>query len=309
MRFRPTSPSPPNADDLGDRILLNTGNGPDGKAAFVTLPATTLPPATQRASRKATVADLNADGRLDVVVMVQDLGPDSRPVILRNVSVAGEVAFVDWTPGNAFPSGDLHKGWHAEVFDTGGDGDLDILLGGWTDDHLFENVPPLELEESELKSQILPPLFDRDAAALVGTAAAGEVDTYLTSDGAVGFIAVVLNGPGDYRLELRDENDTVLGESDCGGAGIEEAAQVDISGQTTIVVDVLDCGPATGDLNGDCTFDVTDFLGLLNAWGPNPGHPADDDGNGVVDVLDFLALLNAWGPVTQEYLLEILTRG
>ncbi len=41
---------------------------------------------------------------------------------------------------------------------------------------------------------------------------------------------------------------------------------------------------------------ATNFLVLLDAWGPNPGHPADFDANGDVDVLDFLGLLNAWGP-------------
>ncbi len=34
----------------------------------------------------------------------------------------------------------------------------------------------------------------------------------------------------------------------------------------------------------------------MAAWGPNPGHPADFDGNGAVDVVDFLMLLANWGP-------------
>ena len=41
---------------------------------------------------------------------------------------------------------------------------------------------------------------------------------------------------------------------------------------------------------------ITDFLALLAAWGLNPGHPADFDGDGVVGILDFLALLANWGP-------------
>jgi hypothetical protein len=35
---------------------------------------------------------------------------------------------------------------------------------------------------------------------------------------------------------------------------------------------------------------------MLAAWGPNPGHPADLNGDGVVNVSDFLDLLAAWGP-------------
>ena len=38
------------------------------------------------------------------------------------------------------------------------------------------------------------------------------------------------------------------------------------------------------------------LLELLAAWGPNPGDPADLDGDGVVGILDFLELLAAWGP-------------
>jgi len=49
------------------------------------------------------------------------------------------------------------------------------------------------------------------------------------------------------------------------------------------------------DIDGDGDIDVTDFLALLAAWGPNPGHPADLNGDGVVDVVDFLELLSGWG--------------
>jgi subtilisin family serine protease len=50
------------------------------------------------------------------------------------------------------------------------------------------------------------------------------------------------------------------------------------------------------DIDGNGAVDVNDFLELLAAWGPNPGHPADLDGNGTVDVADFLELLAQWGP-------------
>ena len=52
---------------------------------------------------------------------------------------------------------------------------------------------------------------------------------------------------------------------------------------------------------GPCDFDggdvhVTDFLLMLAAWGPNPGHPADLNGDDTVNVTDFLLLLADWGP-------------
>ncbi len=40
---------------------------------------------------------------------------------------------------------------------------------------------------------------------------------------------------------------------------------------------------------------VNDLLGLLSAWGPNPGHAADFDGDGDVDIVDLLKLLANWG--------------
>jgi hypothetical protein len=54
--------------------------------------------------------------------------------------------------------------------------------------------------------------------------------------------------------------------------------------------------PCSADLDDDYTVGVTDFLSLLAAWGPNPGHPADLDGSGDVGVSDFLILLAGWGP-------------
>jgi hypothetical protein len=50
------------------------------------------------------------------------------------------------------------------------------------------------------------------------------------------------------------------------------------------------------DVNGDGEVDILDFLDMLAAWGPNPGHPADIDGNDVVNIEDFLILIGNWGP-------------
>ncbi len=40
---------------------------------------------------------------------------------------------------------------------------------------------------------------------------------------------------------------------------------------------------------------IHDLLALLAAWGPNPGDPADFDGNGTVDIFDLLTLIANWG--------------
>lgn len=51
-----------------------------------------------------------------------------------------------------------------------------------------------------------------------------------------------------------------------------------------------------GDIDDDYNVGITDFLALLAAWGPNPGHLADVDFDGSVGILDFLILLANWGP-------------
>ena len=56
------------------------------------------------------------------------------------------------------------------------------------------------------------------------------------------------------------------------------------------------CDACPWDLDGDLMVGITDFLGLLGAWGTNPGGPPDFDGDGDVGVVDFLELLANWGP-------------
>ena len=57
---------------------------------------------------------------------------------------------------------------------------------------------------------------------------------------------------------------------------------------------VFDLDPLFADVDCDGTVGITDFLALLAAWGPNPGHPADLDGDGFVGITDFLFLLASW---------------
>ena len=79
--------------------------------------------------------------------------------------------------------------------------------------------------------------------------------------------------------------------SDEGALDIVEAG-VDLVRVFKRFCDDLDCA---ADLDGDGTVGINDFLILLAAWGPNPGHPADLDGDGTVGINDFLSLLEQWG--------------
>ncbi len=292
-----------NVVGAGDRVLSSTVNE-DGTVDYVTLDV--LPPSvTTRITRKSTVFDLNGDSRVDVVVG----GHTTRPTILRNTTVNGEISFVDWTPGDEFPNGSVHRGWHAAVFDSNGDGDPDIFLGGWANDHLFENVPSNEMTEDDLGGDFLPPLFNLDPIALVGTAGVGETDEFIAADiGSSSFISVVLNGADDYLLEVLDSGNNVIASSDRGGLGIEEALQVTTSaGSYTIQVTTQQCA-VFADLNDDCNVGAADLLALLASWGPCKGCSADFDENGMVGASDLLALLAAWGSTGGEYVLEVLAR-
>ena len=295
----------------GDRILRNNGNDQHDKAVFTTLDI--LPGSvTNTVSGKSTVADLNNDGRPDIVVGKR-INANSRPTVLRNTSVTGVISFVDWTPAPAFPTGSVHRGWHAVVFDSNGDQDMDIFLGGWADDHLFEQVPEVEYDEDDLPGGVIPNVYNQDPAAVLGSAGNGETDTYtINGVDADAFISIVVNGQADYKLEAVENGGKglVLATSDRGGFGVEEALQVELTtaGDFGILVTVLACGPVY-DLDGDCAVGVGDVLALFAAWGKNPGHPADFDGDGVVGVGDLLQLFANWGPAAPaEYVLEVLSR-
>ncbi len=290
-----------------DWIFENVGNSGANKALFATL--TDLPESvTSVTSRKATVADLNDDGRVDIIVMKESTS-NARPTILRNVTVKGAIEFIDWTPAIAFPTGSSHRGWHAAAFDADGDGDLDIFLGGWTNDHLFENAPGTEYTETSLAGGVIPNVFNSRVSAVLGTAGDGESDTYtITGLTTAAFTSVVLNGADDYRLEILNEFNAVLATVDRGGLGVEEAIQYDpLSSPTTVKmrVTILACANPV-NFTGDCGVGIDEFLSVLGNWGFNPGHPADLDGDDFVGITDFLAVIGNWGD--SDYILEVLSR-
>ena len=79
---------------------------------------------------------------------------------------------------------------------------------------------------------------------------------------------------------------------------INNAGQITGSGgfQMDAAALLLTPRTCTADLNCDGLVGIADFLALLDAWGPNPGHPADLDSDGNVGITDFLELLARWGP-------------
>ena len=289
----------------GDRILENIGNDSNNKAILSTI--NVLPSSvTNSPSRKASVADFNDDGRIDVYVATAS---GSRPAVLRNTTVNGDISFVDWSPADTFQNNSSLRGWHAAVFDTNGDGDIDILVGAFSGDHLIESVPPTEVDEDDLGAADLPALWNGDPVAVTGRARKGEQDTYTAGDIGSGFVSVVLNGPDDYRLEILNASDVVLATSDRGGAGVEEALQLNTTaGVRKFRITILEsvCGPP--DFDGDCDVDFEDLLRLLTVWGCTD-CPEDIDGGGA-GFSDLLIVLQNWGKLDRlnDYLLEVLGR-
>jgi hypothetical protein len=118
----------------------------------------------------------------------------------------------------------------------------------------------------------------------------------------------VLNGADDYLLEILNGSDTVLATVNRGGLGIEEAIQYHpgtLPATLKLRITALECA-SPYNVSGDCGVGIDDFLDLLAAWGPNPGHPADFDDDGAVGLNDMLDLLAAWGE--SNYNAEVLIR-
>ena len=138
--------------------------------------------------------------------------------------------------------------------------------------------------------------------------ALGTLDIELacpTGDALVVSGAVTLAGtlnvslvPGSEPL-AGQQFQIVTGSSVTGAFGTVNAppgVTVSVEPGAVVVTVTLGGPPAAADIDGDGTVGITDFLLLLAAWGPNPGHPADLDGDRLVGITDFLILLANWGP-------------
>jgi hypothetical protein len=109
---------------------------------------------------------------------------------------------------------------------------------------------------------------------------------------------------GDWSEQVFDISEYADGEQyvylrwgyEIGSSGVWACSGWNVDDIEVWGVPLQEPEPCPGDIDDDGEVGVTDFLELLAAWGPNPGHPADIDGSGTVDVGDFLELLGVWGP-------------
>ncbi len=292
----------------GDLVLVNEGNLINGQVQWSAIAS--LPPQVRTTtSQKATVLDLNHDGRLDIFVMAGS----SRPTVLRNTTVNGNITFVDWTPGNAFDNDE--SGWHAAAFHINDDEWEDIFLGGFQGDKLFVQTDSIEWNEADLSGGNIPGFHHSDPVAIVGSVS--DSDTYnITGVGADDVMSVVLNtynSCADLRLDILNSSNAVIASSDRGEVGIEEALQISTPNTAGLKVRVTVNG-VCGDVDSDGDVDVNDFDALndcLNGVGASCDE-FDFDGDGDVDFADVAGFqINHSGrdvDASAQYILEILTR-
>jgi hypothetical protein len=128
-------------DDGTDRILLNTGNGPDGLANFVhhLLPAT-----TSGFGGMSLAADLNDDGLEDLLIADVDTeipGCNRVSELLRNTSAGGGLSFAQDLPVGGMTNADITGVHHFAVFDINNDCALDLVIGRCTSTTVWISQP------------------------------------------------------------------------------------------------------------------------------------------------------------------------
>ncbi|MFG0275025.1 MAG: FG-GAP-like repeat-containing protein [Phycisphaerales bacterium] len=204
---------------------------------------------------RASIADLNADGRPDVLVanaeevMQPDGSMQSEVSVFLNTSAPGAAGFL---PAVQLPVGPALRSIESVDWDRDGDPDVALVSG-------FPRAITV------LRNDFLP--GEAGGVALAPTA---PVDT-----GAEPFLITSgdLDGDGDTDLISIGATGVRAGES--------------------AVETFSSAAPRPADLNGDGVVDGADLGLLLGAWG-TPGPAADLNEDGTVDGADLGLLLGAW---------------
>jgi hypothetical protein len=197
-----------------------------------------------------------------------------------------------------------------KVADLDNDGDLDIVTaqgesGGFTNRIYINSGPADTIAPRIIDTEQLPDtddtagpyvvralvlddhssdrnFFDKGVTLHYAVGAGPEQTVPMRFSGGQVYRGEMPGQPGGtvtYYVTATDWNDNT---------GVGDTMSFDVTG-----------GDILGDVNGDGTVDVLDFLELLATWGPCPGPcppscPADFDGDCEVGILDFLTVLAEW---------------
>ena len=287
--------------NLSDAVYVNTGNDADNRAMF---DVQLLSPILEEETTKATVADMDQDGRVDIVVMSEDF----RPHIFRNTSENGEVSFVEWT-SPAISA--VHVGWDAQVGNLSGDGRPDLLIGAFNDDFLFEGVSET-LVTSDLAGGMVLPDFHNDASiSLQGEVEFGESLTLIATE--IPFAAevkVLMRSFGDLRLTAR-VGDTVVASSDRIGHGSDEVLEFTMPVVGNVIFEI-EAAALSFDGNGDGQVDLLDINSFVDCLSGNSTdcEPFDIFDNGQLTLLLVNPLIDAVSSnkTSEEFVIEFLSR-
>lgn len=133
------------ADDSQDRYLLNAGNGADGYANFTTY---TIGTSLSEFGNAVKIADLDNDGKLDVMIADVDADLPSfcpttgrRAHIYRNQGTGGANLLVE--TGQIIPNGNLAATFDFAPVDLNADGWLDMVICRCSGIEIWMNHPPL----------------------------------------------------------------------------------------------------------------------------------------------------------------------
>ncbi|MHC4826303.1 MAG: FG-GAP repeat domain-containing protein [Planctomycetota bacterium] len=262
-------PVPADLDHDGDLEIMfgHTGGGTSYARCYHhdATPVATFPIQVATSSQLfyLGLGDLTGDGEPELLASDNHLGADYR---LHAIDMATGLAL----PGWPYIVPDWPKG-SPTVVDVDNDGVQDVCMateGG-------------ELYALSAGGQLLDGYPLTMVTASISGVAAGDID----GDGLFELVAATWDG-WVYAWDTRGE--AVPGRADWPLRGVNAR-------NTGVFGDSPYAPTCTGDVNDDGVVDVLDFLALLAAWGPNPGHPADFNGDGTVNVSDFLILLGNWG--------------